>query len=324
MTTTETIQIGELVEHRGVVVAPLFPRRQPRTRYLTLDEALPLGFRVTEVSAQGSVPELLATNPTDETVLLYDGEELLGAKQNRILNITVLVAPQSEFRIPVSCVEQGRWAPRSTYLSGAAHAAYPELRRRKAERLLAAPLRRGVAQEAVWDSVAEKSVSLGAFSPTGAQADIYAAREKDVAGLRRAFPLEPGQSGALVAFGPERLCLDYLSRPEAFARLYPKLLDGYPARRDRAPRRRARRLGAPGGLRRRGLCGPAPAGALSGPRRGRAPLRAGRPRLGARAGRRGRPALGLHDPIAAATAILRRALPAATMPGCSGDGPSRR
>jgi hypothetical protein len=227
MTTTETIQIGELVEHRGVVVAPLFPRRQPRTRYLTLDEALPLGFRVTEVSAQGSVPELLATNPTDETVLLYDGEELLGAKQNRILNITVLVAPQSEFRIPVSCVEQGRWAPRSTYLSGAAHAAYPELRRRKAERLLAAPLRRGVAQEAVWDAVAEKSVSLGAFSPTGAQADIYAAREKDVAGLRRAFPLEPGQSGALVAFGPERLCLDYLSRPEAFARLYPKLLDGY-------------------------------------------------------------------------------------------------
>jgi hypothetical protein len=227
MTTTETIQIGELVEHRGVVVAPLFPRQRPRTRYLTLEEALPLGFRVTEVDAQGSVPELLATNPTDETVLLYDGEELLGAKQNRILNITVLVAPRSEFRIPVSCVEQGRWAPRSTYLSGAPHASYPELRRRKAERLLAAPLQRGVAQGVVWDAVTEKSMSLGTFSPTAAQADIYAAREKDVADLRRAFPLEPGQSGALVAFGPERICLDYLSRPEAFARLYPKLLDGY-------------------------------------------------------------------------------------------------
>jgi hypothetical protein len=34
------------------------------------------------------------------------------------------------------------------------------------------------------------------------------------------------QSGALLALG-DRLCLDYVSRPEAFARLYPKLLEGY-------------------------------------------------------------------------------------------------
>ena len=34
------------------------------------------------------------------------------------------------------------------------------------------------------------------------------------------------QSGALLALG-DKLCLDYVSRPEAFARLYPKLLEGY-------------------------------------------------------------------------------------------------
>ena len=44
--------------------------------------------------------------------------------------------------------------------------------------------------------------------------------------MRDAFPLQPGQSGALLALG-ERFCLDYVSRPEAFARLYPKLLEGY-------------------------------------------------------------------------------------------------
>jgi hypothetical protein len=41
-------------------------------------------------------------NPLEENVLLYDAEELLGARQNRILNVTVLVAAQSNARIPVS------------------------------------------------------------------------------------------------------------------------------------------------------------------------------------------------------------------------------
>ena len=52
-------------------------------------------------------------------------------------------------------------------------------------------------------------------------------REQALAELRQAFPPAPGQSGALFALGNERLCLDYLFRPAAFVRLYPKLLDGY-------------------------------------------------------------------------------------------------
>jgi hypothetical protein len=223
----KSIQLGEPVERRGVVIAPLFPRRDPRAEYLTLEEALPLGFRITEVDAAGSVPELLARNPLEKPVLLYDGEELIGAKQNRILNVTVLCAPESETLIPVSCVEEGRWRAQSASFAAASHAAYPELRRRKAEHLSAAPLARGVAQSAVWEDVAAKAGRHRIDSPTGAAADIYRGRERALAALRRAFPLAPGQSGALLALGAERLCLDYLSRPATFARVYPKLLDGY-------------------------------------------------------------------------------------------------
>ena len=222
----QSIQLGEPVEHRGVVIAPLFPRRQPVASYVTLEEAIPLGFHVGEIDEAGSVPELLARNPLDKNVLLYDGEELLGAKQNRILNVTVLVKARSETRIPVSCVEEGRWHARSHSFGAARHAAYPELRRRKAERLSAAPLERGVAQGEVWQALAEKAGRLGVHSPTGAQADVFAARDRDLGALRDAFPIQPGQSGALLALG-DRLCLDYVSRPEAFARLYPKLLEGY-------------------------------------------------------------------------------------------------
>ena len=63
----ETFQLGETVEHRGVVVTPLFPLRDPVAEYVTLDEALPRGFRVDEASDAGTVPELVVHNPTDRT-----------------------------------------------------------------------------------------------------------------------------------------------------------------------------------------------------------------------------------------------------------------
>jgi len=222
-----TMQLGDAVEHRGVAVAPLFPRTSPVLDYLTLDEALPLGLRVTELDAGASVPELDVVNPTDRHVLLYDGEELVGAKQNRILNVSVLVGPESRARIPVSCVEEGRWSMRSAAFADAKHAASPELRRRKGEQLDSDALARGTAQSAVWHEVRSKAERMGVSSPTGAQSDIFASRGAALEALKAAFPLVPGQSGAVLALGGRVVCLDYLSAPRAFRRLYPKLLSGY-------------------------------------------------------------------------------------------------
>jgi hypothetical protein len=221
-----SIQLGEPVEHRGVVVTPLFPLRSPVADYSTLADALPLGLRIDELSEAGSVPELAVHNPTDANVLLYDGEELLGAKQNRILSVTVLVGANSTVPIPVSCVEEGRWSRRSASFDAAPHMAHPEVRRVKAERLAGEPMARGAAQAHVWEAVRAKSARLGVHSPTGAQADVFRSRGDELAQLERVFPLQPGQSGALLALGDD-LCLDYVSRPDAFARLYPKLLTGY-------------------------------------------------------------------------------------------------
>jgi hypothetical protein len=219
-------QLGDAVEHRGIVIVPLFPRRDPVAPYITLGEALPCGLRVREVSEAGSVPELLVENPLAEDVLLYDGEELVGAKQNRILNISVLVAAGSKLPIPVSCVEEGRWQSRSAEFEAAPHAAHPRLRRRKAEALQAEPLARGVAQADVWEEIALTADRLAVASSTRANADAFHKHRPSLSQLEREFPLQPGQCGTVLALD-DVLCLDALSRPDAFAHLWPKLRAGY-------------------------------------------------------------------------------------------------
>jgi hypothetical protein len=63
---------------------------------MTLDEALAGGLiEVTEVSQGGAVPELKVVNKSPRMVLILDGEELVRAKQNRIVNTTILIQAKS-------------------------------------------------------------------------------------------------------------------------------------------------------------------------------------------------------------------------------------
>ena len=293
-TTPITFQLGDPVEHRGIVITPLFPARDPVAAYITLDEALPRGLTITEISDAGSVPELAVINPLDETVLLYDGEELVGAKQNRILNVSVLVGAGAKLPIPVSCVEQGRWNRSSVDFDAATHISHAHLRRRKAEMLAAQPMARGVAQNEVWSEIGEKQQRMSVASPTGAARDTFEAYGDRLRKLEDAFPAEPGQCGAVLAIG-DALCLDFVSRPAAFTRALAEAPGRVPARRARAARPATRRHRAHRRLRRRGrrrTCHPR---RLRRARRGRAPARPRRDRLRPRARRRADPAERVHE-----------------------------
>jgi len=117
------IRVGEPIRHESLAVFPLFAPPSNEVDYQLSHEALGAEVvTVKEVSEAGSVPDLLVENKGDVRVLFLEGEELVGAKQNRILNTSVLVAAQSTTKIPVSCVEQGRWRFHSSkFASGGTH-----------------------------------------------------------------------------------------------------------------------------------------------------------------------------------------------------------
>jgi hypothetical protein len=108
-----TVRLGTPQVHRNLAVFPLLAERHQPPGYVLLDEALERKLaRVTEVSEAGRVPELAFENASAEKILLIDGDELAGAKQNRVVNLSILVGAGQRLVIPVSCVEQGRWSYR--------------------------------------------------------------------------------------------------------------------------------------------------------------------------------------------------------------------
>ena len=167
----------------------------------SLEEALADGsLNVTEVSAAGHVPELRVKNSGATPVLILDGEELVGAKQNRIVNVTVLVPPQSETVIPVSCIEAGRWAYSRPGFTAAGRVLNQKIRSRKAESVsknLKKHRRRFSDQGAVWDGVSETLFSLGVRSPTQSLSDSFESRTDAIGEFLEAFRLQPGQIGVI-------------------------------------------------------------------------------------------------------------------------------
>ena len=97
-----TLDVTDIMTEAALSLVPIRGQAAGSLDYMLSSEAIPLGLlSVTEVSAAGSVPELLVTSTADKMILLLDGEQLVGAKQNRILNTSILLMPRAKTKIPV-------------------------------------------------------------------------------------------------------------------------------------------------------------------------------------------------------------------------------
>ena len=226
-----SIELGAPQVHQNIVVFPIINPSHNAAHWLTLGEALEQQLlTVTEVSHGGSVPELAVINRADRPVLLLDGEELIGAKQNRVLNTTILLKEHSETVVPVSCTEHGRWS----YVSAAfadskmlmAHRARAHKSRSVSESLAASAGYKSDQGE-VWNEIAALHSSVGSTSPTGAMRDAYKARERELDQCTAAFNAVPGQTGLLVVIDDQVAGFDLIPHPEIYAQQHTKLVKSY-------------------------------------------------------------------------------------------------
>jgi hypothetical protein len=227
----EGVKFGEIQIHKHVAVIPMISTNGSGPDYLTMKEAMDGHLlTVTEVTEGGTVPELKVINKGEKPALLLDGEELSGAKQNRVLNTTILLREKSETIIPVSCTEHGRWSYSSAHFKESGHIMSAKLRRIKNasvhENLKSACSYRSD-QGAVWDEIAELAYANKVNVPTGAMKDVLEAKKQDLDTFLEHLPLVENQNGLIVLVNGEVVGLDIISKASAFRALHPKLIRSY-------------------------------------------------------------------------------------------------
>jgi hypothetical protein len=202
-TFIEAVKIARYQTHANLTVFPLLAPDGGEPNYLTLEEALgQQNVHVTEKSEARSVPELRLINSGKKSVLIVEGEELVGAKQNRMVNLTFLVAGMSEILIPVSCVEQGRWNYRTPDFHSGQKATHFSLRRSHQSAMkdnIQAGRGLQADQMRVWDDIQDKSVQMSAHLPTGALNDLFDAYGNRLDKYSRAYRLGRVPSSPLLS-----------------------------------------------------------------------------------------------------------------------------
>jgi hypothetical protein len=203
----------------------------PGLEYVTLAEAQKDGTtEITEVDAHGTVSTLQIRTSSKLPVLVIDGEVLVGLKQNRVLNTTILVPGESTLKIPVSCVEAGRWRRATSKASRAAYGLSPKIRAMKRHSVTLSARASGefaADQNAVWAEVEGSLGDLGVDSETRAYSDIEKQRRSEIEDRLTQLQPEPGQSGVLALIGGEPVAFDLFDRPSTLTRMWQGLIGSY-------------------------------------------------------------------------------------------------
>lgn len=229
----EALEILEAQQIGRLTYWPILSPGSPKgTFYRTLQQALAEGnAEINEVSDEGVVGEVTLVNRGSDPIFLLDGEQILGLKQNRTFNLSMIAPPNSRVTVPVSCLELGRWGRHST-VRAAEHAHFARGRARKVESVTNS-LRHSQSyasnQGQVWDDISTRFVSSGTTSSTEAEADYFEGVTGSLEGLISELKREMTQVGAAFAVDGRLVGLDVFCSTTLFNELFPKVARSYAA-----------------------------------------------------------------------------------------------
>ena len=104
-----SLELLDSQSYRNMEVIPIRMNNSKNQEFLTLKRGMDAGVVEITECEMSTVGTVLARNNANIPLLLIDGDEILGAKQNRIMNRSLIIPPKTNMAISVSCTERGRW-----------------------------------------------------------------------------------------------------------------------------------------------------------------------------------------------------------------------
>ncbi len=228
----ESVSVGAPQTYSGLTIYPLTSRSSSGPDYLTLDQAT--RQKAVEIAEKegGQVDQVTIRNNSRRPVFIMDGEEIIGAKQNRILNSSVPIPGRKSAALPVSCVEQGRWTGSTDRFTSGGTQLFAKARQSKVadvNRNYAAEPSAGARsdQQKVWAHVAAKRTSMRLGNEAGPMHEAYTKNAVKIDDYVKHFHVVKGQVGALFVIRGEIVGADIFDQNETLRSLLPKMVKSY-------------------------------------------------------------------------------------------------
>ena len=222
------IRVVSFQKHKRLSVVQLLTAQQNMVDYISGPKAIQEDLiQVKEVSESGNVNNLFVFNLSSKYVFFMDGDILMGAKQNRVLNTSVLLAPNSKITLPVSCVEQGRWSRVSAKFMNSDYITPVKLRAGKSRKVsenLRANSEFDAGQGEVWKNVEDYQVAFSVNSPTMSLSDVYDKEKDNFESFAKHFIINEDANGLAIFSDKQLLNVDVFNRTDIYQEYFPKIL----------------------------------------------------------------------------------------------------
>ncbi len=223
------IKVNSFYRYKNLSVLQFSTEEKNSFEYISGPSAIKSGLvKVSEISMAGSVNDLIVENLLDKFLFFSDGDILIGAKQNRVINSSMLLEPNSKTTIPVSCVEAGRWHHVSRHFTSSDNIA-PVFLRFLTRESIYENLEKGGSfyadQAKVWNSIDHyfKRIKFSE-SPTRDLNSSFDANRETMEEYLNHFTADKESNGTALFFGDKILSIDIFNRDEIFKEYFPKLI----------------------------------------------------------------------------------------------------
>ena len=221
-------EVGEPFFVRNMVLGPILANHGDGISFTILENAIE--NKDARVLDRGRVDTVELSYRGNTPLLLIEGEEILGALQNRVISTSVYIREPEPVYLPVVCVEEGRWSGGAEFKDSKT-VAYPTLRSILASSIYESLKYVGdfhADQNKVWESVKRTLETFSVNSMTYSMHDAFETLEQDISSYMDYIEDTGDLMAGFIAIAGSRLMgIDLFGSPQIFKTVHKKVIRGY-------------------------------------------------------------------------------------------------